>query len=407
MKVDLHKLQKLYLEKQNVTYGSHPLEEIFEINVRNEQALYVTFRAESISKIKKNVKLYFVENEDDGILLKESIKTSDQNQIYIENVKANFSKSSLKQYVDDSEIVAVLNSIITDNKYWDSQELPTYKEMTDKKNNKEDFYINITPNKSNFIEIIKKEYDELTYTNLFYYMFKSSPDLFLKFANSSEENGGLGLNIPNNYKNITISREEGNIDLLIDIRDENNKIYLIVIENKIKSGINGIRINDETGKEDGNQLSKYIHYAHGYRVTKGTDKTKYEYKKFDDDELELKPYDSEDCERYFFIFAPKYKNFTEADINKNLENFIKKADINMSDKNNQYKIRTYDKLLNFFKNQIDLFNKEYKKPLYYEEFLYAIERHSGEVDNIQERQMFERFAERINELAPENNQGDN
>ena len=41
-----------------------------------------------------------------------------------------------------------------------------------------------------------------------------------------------------------------------------------------------------------------------------------------------------------------------------------------------------------------------------EEFLYAIKMHKNEVDNIQERQMFERFADRIKELTPEQNQGE-
>ena len=34
-----------------------------------------------------------------------------------------------------------------------------------------------------------------------------------------------------------------------------------------------------------------------------------------------------------------------------------------------------------------------------DEFLYAIKNHIYDVDNIQERQMFERFAERIKELG--------
>ena len=45
-------------------------------------------------------------------------------------------------------------------------------------------------------------------------------------------------------------------------------------------------------------------------------------------------------------------------------------------------------------------SKYQSKIEYYDEFLYAIERHSHDTDDIQERQMYERFAQRIEELTP-------
>ncbi|WP_297923965.1 PD-(D/E)XK nuclease family protein [uncultured Campylobacter sp.] len=70
--------------------------------------------------------------------------------------------------------------------------------------------------------------DELSFSNWIVYYLRNDAQLFLKFASEI-----LRLNISEDAQ---ILREYKNIDIFI--KDQN---HAIVIENKIKSGINGIR----------------------------------------------------------------------------------------------------------------------------------------------------------------------
>ena len=383
-----HKLQVKSL--RNVKYGNQSLEKIFEKNAGNDRALYVTFTAKDVKMIKPGNHIYLVNNSAWKNVEALNEKNDDkQGKVKVIEVseKFKFGNINLRRYIKSNEHQDIYTNILKQlddlDDYWEQTRPLTFEE---RKNLDQDnpHYIDINPDKANFIDIIRKNYDELVYSNLFYYIFQKLPDLFIEFIKQYCE-----LNIPKNYASYTVIREEGNIDLLVDIRDKDGNIYLIAIENKIKSGINGIR-HDETGKEVGNQLSKYIHYAHGYKVSKGSDKTKYEYEKFDDEELLIKPYNSEKCKRAFFIFAPSYKNFNDTEINKNMhENaYFVEEDF----KKDNYNIVTHKEIYKFFKDQ-----KNVNIP-YFKEFLYAIKEHMYDSDNLQERQMFERFAQRIEEL---------
>ena len=75
----------------------------------------------------------------------------------------------------------------------------------------------------------------------------------------------------------------------------------------------------------------------------------------------------------------------------------KKAHFEKEEFKHNYQLITYDKIYKFFTNK---FYQNIEMP-YLKEFLYAIALHKDEVDNIQERQMFERFADRIRELTPD------
>ena len=378
-----HELQVISLK--DVKYGGKALQEIFAKNIRNDRALYVTFTAKNIKMVKPGYHIYLIGNNINKKEKSNQIKFINVNIDENDNVvteKLNFSRQSLRQYIQNDKHKDVYNNILTQlnnlNDFWEEQPPLTF---DDRKNleDKDPHHIDVTPQKANFIDIIRKNYDELIYSNLFYHIFKSKPKLFYEFATSEK-----GLNISQdklstNCKETLFLREDGNIDLLIDDKD---KKTLIVIENKIKSGINGIRYN-ELDKECGNQLSKYIHYTYGYKVKKGTDKSGYEYEQFSEQENEIKPY-KDYKHREFFIFAPRYKNFDIETINGNLKKENTK---------DEYQLITYDKIYDFFNNQ-DI-KKNYSSIPYYEEFLYAIKNHKYESDNIQERQMFERFAERI------------
>lgn len=128
-----------------------------------------------------------------------------------------------------------------------------------------------------FLTIIKKEYDELSYSNLFAYFFRNIEFLKYFFTN---------LDIPNinTIKKVNIVREENRIDILIKSKD-----IIIVIENKIKSTINGHPKEDINGKKFKDQLVRYYEYIED------------KYKKRN---------------RYYFIFAPDYNYVNEDNFGK-------------------------------------------------------------------------------------------
>lgn len=91
-----------------------------------------------------------------------------------------------------------------------------------------------------FLEVIGKEDSELVFSSLFTYVFSKRPDVFREFASEI-------LNIDDMDTSFRIDRESKNN---IDIRIEDSR-HIVVIENKTKSGINGV------GGKYNSQLKKY------------------------------------------------------------------------------------------------------------------------------------------------------
>lgn len=457
----IFKLQRFYIEQEDIKFNNIPINKIFEKFYHKNSYLYLTFSVPSkdILKIKVGYHLYLVdkisenlkteienepktkvidvhserfkvpetdyEEKDTGDYIKldnseyQHVKryVKNEREEYKENrkgnfirdnnkkgyieynnkfyaiktqYKINFSKQSLKQYIvkgingekNHKKVYKNIDVIESDayKDFWDQPENSTKKYEELFVHEKEYDY----PEKSNnFISLIRQDYDELTYSNLFFYIFKSCPKLFRDFAIEKLKIKEIDIS-----QDIKVVREEGNIDLLIV---DQKKETLIVIENKIKSGINGLR-HDINDKIVGNQLCKYMYYTHGYKVDKVKDKkeNKYEFKEFSDKEREIKNY-SEYKHRYFYIFAPEYKNFGEK---VNIEKFL--GDEANAWKEKEYTVISYKNIYEFFSKYE--FNEDNIKPKYYEEFLFALRRHKNNVDNIKEQQMFERFAERIEEL---------
>ncbi|MGT2960611.1 PD-(D/E)XK nuclease family protein [Streptococcus caballi] len=97
----------------------------------------------------------------------------------------------------------------------------------------------------NFLNIIRQEDSELAFSNMFAYFFNINRIAFSRFAKKV-----LSVEIQTDF---TIEREKKNIDLLIC--DKNN---VIVIENKIKSSINGINDRHDISSDlVQSQLKKY------------------------------------------------------------------------------------------------------------------------------------------------------
>ena len=208
-----------------------------------------------------------------------------------------------------------------------------------------------------FLEIIKKEDDELVYSNLLKYYFDKNREGFRKFASDV-------LGVSDIKQDFVVEREksftpleaessdsEGKKGLrgkkFIDIWIEDDE-HIIVIENKIKSGINGI-------DEEGSQLEYYFDYAKKMAEENKTGSRK--------------------ISTHFFIFAPRYNTI-------NFHSYSRLA---------EYQYITYNDLYKFFSDNRYL----YKNDPYFEDFLKGLRRYTKSMSELNQDTMNSRFAERI------------
>lgn len=189
-------------------------------------------------------------------------------------------------------------------------------------------YKELYNNKESFMDLINREYDENVFSNMLYYYFYKKR-MIKAFANEF-----FCMEISDNVK---IEREknigEGRIDIWIE--DKDNK-KCIVVENKLKSGINGRAISKDNKKQgEASQLKKYSDWVES---------------KFDD------------YEKKYCIFVPNYKKEElKEDINKN----------KLMPPNAPYEIIAYKKIFEFFYRQ----KENMKSDRYYIDFLRALSKH--------------------------------
>ena len=333
-RTSIHQEQTQYIKDNHITYGGIELYKILKDNINNERAILYTFEAEKITKPKTQIYITVNAKETKNINRNDKI-------ICLED--SNFSKSSLKWYITEEEhpkSYKELEDCINDAKLW---EMESVKNFTPQKIN----------NEFNFISILGKEYDELAFSNMFKYFFSVDKKLFCTFAKEI-------LNIENFDETYKIEREKGHIDLLI--QDKNN---VIVIENKIKSGINGEKY-DIYGKMISDQLRDYYWYVKGAKASKNNYVF---YKKLTEQYA--------DKNAFFYIFAPDYNHISE----KRLEETVLLGCV-------KYKVINYSQIHDFYERH----KKDYANKIpYYNEFLYALEKHSHSVDNNLEKEMYRRL----------------
>ena len=316
-----HKKQVAYIDENNVTYGGLKPYEIFKENIGNEQAIYITFKA---NVFLRSVKPIYITTEK-----------SNKNYIYMEDLE-HFSSQSPKRYIKvNTKAFNILEKIIEDKSNWERENTSPFVQ----KILGQEIY---TKQIHNFMDIIRKEDDELVFSNLFKYIFDANPSGFCKFAKEV-------LNINNfNDKFVTL-REKENIDLLL-ICDK----CVVVIENKIKSSVNGICDRHNIGSVlVQSQLEKYYQYVEKNENFKKKNK-------------------------HYFIFAPNYNHII-------LKNYA-------CGKN--YKLIEFSKIYDFFQNNQSL----YKDIAYFYEFLYALKKHTNSVNNHHEEIMHKRFADAIYQI---------
>lgn len=222
-----------------------------------------------------------------------------------------FAKQSLLMYVDNKNnpmAFAEMMEVINDQSLWTEDII---KVDLDGKRNHSSF---------NFLTLINKEDDELAFSNMFSHFLGKHRGLGLAFAKTE-----LGIELDSNY---VIKREFHNIDLWIE---DKNKV--IVIENKIKSGINGVSPRHDFS-ESGllqSQLSKYYEIGTNYAEENGKN-------------------------AYFFLFVPNYN----------------KLDLKKYSGSGKYTVIHYKTLYDFFMHQdVD--------DAYYADFCNALYKHTKDI----------------------------
>lgn len=209
-----------------------------------------------------------------------------------------------------------------------------------------------------FLTRIKKEYDELSYSNLFAYFFSISPSIsswFFKNLKIDKKNLNLDVagSIIDKIVNISkdewsalggesVSREERNIDIIIKAKE-----HLVVIENKIKSALNGHDDEDINGERCKDQLIRYYKYIESNYNQKN---------------------------KIFLIFAPDYNPIDK----ENLGTFI--LDNNEISMSKIWKIVRYSEVLECFSKYDYEKDKNFSPhdKMLYAEFLKALKVHTVE-----------------------------
>lgn len=301
-----------YALEQNVTYNQKPISSIFVANKYNSE--------QDISSVNFT---FEVESEQYREPLNDIYLTSKTGQYALSNTKFRQTEYFTSANKEDFRTLCAL---IDDDTIWQNEDTAP-------------FVNNRTPNpdRYTFLTLCHKEYDELSYSNMLAYYFENNPAILQDFVNKIL---GLPFKAP-----FSVKREYKHTDILI----ENADGAAIILENKIKSGINGL-------SEDGrNQLDKYVGEI-------------------------SKQYGLENT--YGFVLCPNY-NIIKISNYKNAANQHLIARYYTKSKEN---VIPYTKLYDFFS-----IYKENVNDKYYEDFLKALKLHSSKSDTTLRDIMLERF----------------
>ena len=308
-----------YINENKVTYGGVPVYRIYHGS--NAEKITITYKCNKLRLPK--APLYLIEDFSKKDLYSPNILLPEK----------HFSSQSLKMYYTQSDFPKdyfALTEMLLSEKYWETEN------TTQKIDINEYSYIS---KKNSFLSIIKKEYDEIIFSNMLAYFFEQNPDVFENFARTI-------LGIDSFSKKYIIKREFHNIDIWIEDSDN-----VVIIENKIKSKINGEQ-HTEFEEKINSQLKKYYDIAVNECVNKNIS-----------------------C----YLFTPDYNYI-------NLEKYV------LGEK---YKLIKYSEIYNFYKIKAgDMLHISY-----FSDFLNALFIHTKTVDNSNYDIMKERFIDKIKKIV--------
>ena len=296
-------------------YGGYYLYDVFKNNQGNDNAIYATFKVKNIEVPKSKIIVKFnninntteIETEDK----REELKYTPEEKKPLDMGQRGIS------YVTNDNYNIIINNIITNEKLWEPKAFET-----DWKKNEQDIKNNFS-----FINLVKKEYDELAYSSMLSYYFNVKYgekqtiifNLFLKWI-SKNDNIDISFKNIEDYDEVVQEKPLPNHSRPDMIAKRQNSEDKIIIENKIKSGING------------EQLLEY--YKQEQKENKGNFKG--------------------------LIFVPDY-NVKQI---KNDERYKEVSD--------KYGIIEYSQIYEFFKNEIKLEKLEGNSNKYFEDLKNAL-----------------------------------
>ena len=354
--------------RQLMYYGRKNVYDIFSYNRagrKDEEDAYATFEVEDFRIPKTEM-----------FLTDANIMRTNYYSICTEKVH-NLAKSSLRQFIEYDNTPKYMN----DELWYKYDEIPDDRKSLFGSVDTEDLS-NISQDPCLF-DIIGDTYHELSYSNFLAYLLNKK-ELLKSFSEKV-------LNIPDlDVENCIITREEYNIDILIQSSN-----YVLVIENKIKSGITegvkDITIEDQIKKmfKDENEpkksrkefLAKYGEtdvYVNNQNYTLN-------------DALGIKNGVSQ-LSKYFlyaqkiangrkvlcYILAPNYHTNS-----LNLENYFY---------GNQYNVLKYSELENYFKDCV-----RQNQIRFLQDYIDAITPHAKPFDNYLEDRLLQRFKNAISQ----------
>ena len=357
----------------DIKYDGISLERIFEKNSSNN-GKYVNYICENIWKPEKETDIYTKINRDNNEI-SIYLSTCDK-ALYSHKLNKDSKGKGVDKYFKELKPQSMYSYFSNDQGNTDIKKIIEKINWTDakddiltpkgiKKDIKKRKYRETT-----FFNLVGKENDELVFSNMFAYFFSVNLEVFKNFAHEVLK---LELDISHNENGIPklkIMREYKYIDIYISDGTEH-----IIIENKIKSGING-----KKGKNN-SQLSDYVNKIHIGEKDK------------DGEYSSPVAFDNIHC----FIFIPNYYKFGDE------EKYLK-----VSTENGEYKEYTpilYSDIYNYYMDNKDTLEKnmteDYK--IYLKIFLESMAKHISDTDTDIEDRMKARFVNRIDFLKKEKN----
>lgn len=325
------KKTKKYIQTNSIRYGGASLLDIFihqegEVDAQN---VCLTFLAGKVMRPNKPVYLIYGD--------KETISDKDSLSILLKNTSQ--AKSSLKQYFDpEDNDYNVLHDLIETESLWTVE--------TAKVNSAQ----GVDVKEDNFFDICGVNDYELAFSNALAYYMEKYPELVVEFAQTK-------LDITHKISPFPIvERETNNVDILLE-----NHETIVVIENKITSKINGIKVVND--KQIASQLDKYYKYAlNRSKNNEGSAKSK----------------KSNQKKVVCFVLTPDYNSINLSYFN--LPNF-------QCDK--IYRQIYYSEVYDFLKDK-------HPEDIYFQEYLKGMERHTKKHHNDLFEDTMAKFLKQIN-----------
>ena len=361
---------------KDIFYGGECITDIYQFDEDgDEQGVLVSYEVEDFCFSKVDTKtnqfprlIYTDKKKGEE---KKNEKAEKEGTDYLICMEGNMAKNTLKEYFskeykendreNDKEKkeenkrvdYETLCKMVSNKLYWEKEDNSRPIESKD--------YTDMINSYSNILKIIGKEDSELVFSNWIYYYFSKleilnsfiSVVLQKKTTDDCKEEDTKVHKVDDSF---TITREKDRIDIRIE-----DKSQVIIIENKIKSGINGKKTTDNKSDKKESQLSDY-------------------YDKVDKNEKDKKTNRPIHC----FIFVPEY----------NLKTI--EAEKNELTHGEKYHLISYEAIYNFFSN-LRCDDK------YIDDFRKALRRHASLYPDSLREDTYHKFLERINELKAKKN----